>query len=119
MLHSTNQTQSDILNTQSSGEETHKQNSNLILHEPIARTPFTITTVQMGELNKQQYFLRMGDYRLSEIGNSKKEILDELEKENWNIILKMIAVVIQREIHEGNVTNFANSKPSTNTENNL
>lgn len=84
--------QEDIYNIQPNGEETNKENSPLIEHEKIEGTPFTIT----GSPTKG-YFLRIGDYRLTNMGLSKRSIIKQMEEEQWNIILKMIAVVIDRE----------------------
>lgn len=88
--HGTEHTQKVPLNILSDAEETPNKELPLTTHEPIENTPFTITG------HDKEYFIRMGDYRLTEIKKTKLETWEELERNLWNIILKMIGAVLDR-----------------------
>lgn len=86
--------QGDILNTQNNVEETPKQNSPLSEREPIDKTPFWLITNQTGS------FITFGEYRVSQILPSKAEALDELRNNDWNIIMHMVAVIVEKTLQE-------------------
>lgn len=91
MSTSTNKTQEDILNTQTSAEEIHNDNSPLITHKKVEETPFYIT----GN-NETGYFVRMGDYRLTEIHKTEEEAATELKTNYWHIIIRIVGAIIER-----------------------
>lgn len=84
-----------IFNTQHSIEKTHNSNSIniptekqiIVEKENIKDTPFWLLKIEQG------WFLAMGDNRLSEIYKTKKEALNHLEKNHWNIIMQLILIV--------------------------
>lgn len=70
-----------------SANEIHKDESNLVDHKQITNTPFTITG------NKTVgWFLRMGDYRITEFKDTMQEAEDEIYIKPWEITLRLIAV---------------------------
>lgn len=79
--------QKDILNTQSNAEETPKQNSLIIEREQIENTPFWTLKTEEG------WFLVMGDYRVTEVYETKEEVLECLERDKWKIVLHLAIIV--------------------------
>lgn len=63
-----------------SGEE-------LIKREEIKNTPFQVITV------KGESFGVMGDYRLTEKGNSVKAVKEDLKKITWNRLVQVIMIL--------------------------
>lgn len=90
MSDSTKTTQEDILHGQINAEETPKENSTLVEHEDLPNTPFKITKTQEG------FFLRMGDYRITDIHKDKQSATHELSKNKWLIIIRIIGAIIER-----------------------
>lgn len=83
--------QSDTSNTNGTINETTKHNYPLITHEQIPGTPFTITGNQ-----DKGYFLRLGDYRITEAYQTKQDAADQLTIEQWNIIVKVLSIVMEK-----------------------
>lgn len=90
MLQSTNQ--QELLQSQTNVEEQPKQNSSkLIEREPIENSPFTLIKNE-----KEEYFIVMGNYRITEIHNSKEEAITYLMRNTYNVILTMITIVHEK-----------------------
>lgn len=110
---------SDILNTQLNvSEETiHKEsystNRELVHRENIPGTPFTIITIP-GE-GQQAYkwdgreekevetdgdvsFGTLGKYRITVNRRSISEVRDELTDFSWDVVMKLLAVIIPNEV---------------------
>lgn len=82
--------QRDILKLQTNAEETHNSQSSdqLIEREQIEGSPLWIVKIQ------NTYNLIMGQYKLNETPfESKKQILDYVKKEMWNIITRIIVII--------------------------
>lgn len=88
-----NTTQEDILLTQTNANQPLKENSPLITHDAIKNTPFIITGNE-----ERGYFLRLGDYRLTEYMQTKEDAAQALQKQQWDLILRCISIVT--ELHE-------------------
>lgn len=73
-------------NTQQNAENNHNLNS----FEPIENTPFTLIK------KEENYFLTMGDYRITEPTDTKEKTMEKLEKEKWMIIFSIIAVIVEK-----------------------
>lgn len=91
MSKSTENTNGDIYNIQPNANETHNKNSPLIIHREIPRTPFVITGNE-----DRGYFVRLGDYRISDIQKTPEEAENELVEQHWNVIMRMIASIVER-----------------------
>lgn len=94
MSQSTTFKQQELLSTQNNAEETHKQQSTLVEREPIDKTPFWLITNQDGS------FITLGEYRITEVKKDKAEALDELRNNEWNIIMHMCAVIVEKSLEE-------------------
>lgn len=96
MENSTTNKARDILNTQNNAEKTHKQKSStLIERKEIPGTPFTMIK-QANEGEQYQYFIVMGDYRLTEPVYKEEEALEKLVTEHWRIIASIIAITTEK-----------------------
>lgn len=91
MSNTTNEEQEGIFNIQNNANETHKANSPLITHTKIDNTPFTITGNE-----EQGYFVRMGDYRLTDLHKTPGEAQQQIEEQHWHITMRMIGAIIER-----------------------
>lgn len=80
------------------GENT-SQNNELTKRRKLDGTPFYIIK-QINDNNKEQYFLVMGDYRLTEPTETEKETLEKLITEQWLIITNVIAIATEKLIKE-------------------
>lgn len=97
------------LNIHASASKTHNSNSNsnneLTKRAKIKGTPFYIikqvidkpALIKDGET---QYFLVMGDYRLTEPTLTEEETIQKLETEKWLIITNIIAIATQKIIQD-------------------
>lgn len=83
--------------TQNNVEDNPNKESTLIDYEKIEGTPFTL--VHMKE--QKQWFLVMGDHRLTEPTNTRNESLEKLETEKWMIQMIMTSIVVHK-INEEN-----------------
>lgn len=96
MSNTTNKKQKDILNTQTNVEENqNKENSTLIVRERIPNTPFYIIRNL-----ENQWFIVMGDHRITELKETKEEALDELEDNRWFITMSIAAIVLEKMLAE-------------------
>lgn len=92
MSNTTQPKHADILHTQENIKETHNKKSNsLITHEPIEGTPFAITGA-----SDKGYFLRLGDYRLTQDYKTTEEVRKILHTEMWDILIKVIAIILEK-----------------------
>lgn len=74
-------------NGQSNANE-KQNNSQLISHEELENTPFTITTDEEGS------YLRLGNYRLTERLKTHDQVIDFLYENQWNTIVNLICAII-------------------------
>lgn len=81
--------QGDLLHTQSNVEETPNNKSTLITHNKIEGTPFYVTGNE-----EKGYFIRLGDYKISEAKQTEDEAIKDLEENKWNIMVNIIATVV-------------------------
>lgn len=91
MSNTTNEEQEGTFNIPNNAGETHKENSPLIEHNELPNTPFHITGSK-----EKGYFLRLGDYRLTDIYKTEKQLFQQFEKQQWNIIMRMTGAIIER-----------------------
>lgn len=75
------------------------QNKQLIQRKIIEGSPFYVVK-QIMDNNKEQYFMIMGDYRLTEPTETEKETLDKLITEHWNIIVNIIAIACDKMLQQ-------------------
>ena len=86
----TNTKQEDILSTpDSTGAET-KWNSNSTNFQKIDDTVFGLVHIP-----EEGYFLVIGANRITEAFPTAEEALQQLEKDMWNIIMKMCIIVVE------------------------
>lgn len=90
MSQQTSSKHQDILNTQLSAEETHKENSTLVKHEKIGKSPLTIVH------QNDKWFIVLGNERLTEFFNTKEEALDELTYNSWTIVMHIAIIMTQK-----------------------
>ena len=76
----------DVKELQQNVEEADK-NGSLIERESIEDSPFTVISIE------GYHFGVMGDYRITEKNNSKKEIIKELSKITWNRIIQIVMIL--------------------------
>lgn len=76
----------DVKELQQNVEEADK-NGSLIERESIEDSPFTVISIE------GYHFGVMGDYRITEKSNSKKEIIKELSKITWNRIIQIVMIL--------------------------
>lgn len=86
--------QRDILQSTMNVEGVHNENSStseqLIERMKVDGSPFTV----IGEVN-EGYFLAFGRYRLTERFKTKELVITHLMMEQYNIMMKMVAIMIQ------------------------
>lgn len=90
MQQSTQYKQEDILNSQNSTEETHNQNSTLNEREKIEDTPFWVVK------QEEKWFITLGEYRVSQIKESKDEALKTLEENKWDLVIHMVIIISEK-----------------------
>lgn len=78
----------ELLNTQSNVENNPNKNSTLIEQEKIEGTPF------MAIKQNNQWFLTLGNYRLTEGTDTLEETEDKLKTEMWELIMKVSITVV-------------------------
>ena len=79
-------TNTNVKELQQNAEEADK-NGSLIEREEIIDSPFTIISMD------GYHFGVMGDYRITEKNNNKKEIKKELSKITWNRIIQIVMIL--------------------------
>lgn len=93
-MKSTNLNHRDELQSQMSAGQTLRESSGdteLVKKVKMVGTPFTV--IQYGE----KWYLMMGRYRLNEDPyNTQLEAEKYLEENTWDVILKMIVIVIEQ-----------------------
>lgn len=82
--------QSEQLNIQENVENNHNKQSSLIEREKIEGTPFTLITLN------EEYFMVMGDYKVTETTKTKEEQIQKLESEKWLLIMHICIVALER-----------------------
>ena len=84
--------QSELLSTQSNVEENQNRevSSELLERETVKGTPFWIVGNQ-----DEGYFLAFSKYKLTHKKESKKAVLDELNFEMWNIVSKLVILLME------------------------
>lgn len=105
MSHSTTIPPSDISGiSQNGGEDQNKENYNteLVQQDEIPNTPFKVTTIE-----GTGSFISLGNGRISKIMPTKKEAIDLLKKNMWEIIGTYIVAMIK---FEGDIKNFNQPK---------
>lgn len=68
-----------------------EENTELLTREDVDGTPFVVIGTQEG------YFGVLGKYRITELDRSKKKIVDELKSVNWNRIIQIILILIEKQ----------------------
>lgn len=67
----------------------NKQNSSkLIEREQLEGTPFTLIK------NEEEYFIAIGQYKLTQSHQTASEAIEEIENNQWNIITTLIDIMI-------------------------
>lgn len=80
-------------------EKGHSSNSSeLVQKKAIDGTPFDMVRIMHDETDKVRHFVAMGRYRITPDFETQEEALKHLETESWNIVLKMLAILIPGEI---------------------
>lgn len=82
--------QGDLLNTQLGADPipNTKSDSQLMEYNKVPGSPFTIVR------REKEWFLSMGNNRISEYYETEKEVLEFIEKDMFNLILTMIIILI-------------------------
>lgn len=82
----------ELLNTQTSAEETDKQNSGeLITRWKVENTPFTMVWE-----DGKGWMLAMGEYRVTEYYKTDDELETILKEKNWDFLTTVIAIIIEQ-----------------------
>ncbi len=68
-------------------------NTPLISYEEVEKTPFTIATVLNEHVDKTEFYIMMGKYRLSEMLLDKKVAIIQAKEMTWNRIMQVIGVM--------------------------
>lgn len=91
-MHTTKNQQ--LLQSQMNVEKTHNENSGdnkpLIERKQITNTPFWI----IGN-DKQGYCLVMGKWKITEDYETIQEVQDQLQSQQWQIIIRMIGIICE------------------------
>lgn len=69
-----------------------KENWEVKKTEPIENSPFQLVTIK-DENDVEIFFVCMGDWRISEKFNSKKEAREDALKFSWNRLMQVLIVV--------------------------
>lgn len=93
----------------------------IVRREPVEGTPFTLICQQSGEPLEgeeqvTQYFGTLGKYRITETKEQREKILEELQQFSWDMVLKILAVIVPNEI-ERILTEISNANKELNEEN--
>lgn len=88
----TKQKQRDILSTQTSTEKANKDNYNLV-NEAIEGTPF-----RMYGDREQGFSLILGNNVITKPEATQMEALNQLEKQQWNIIANTIIIIMEKHL---------------------
>ena len=75
------------------GENT-SQNEQLVTHEKLEGTPFTIVK------QENKWLLVIGNTRMIEDKNSREEILETLDQEHWTITMRVTIMIAQKIFEE-------------------
>lgn len=76
------------MNVENSHKETSSQkNEQIVEYKQLKGTPFTLVR------QNEDYFLVMGDNRLTEPTKTEEETMEKLESEKWMIIFTVVAIV--------------------------
>lgn len=106
MSHSINSKQQDILNSQLNAETDNNSNSSkLIEREHMTGTPFWITGNE--ELG---YRGVMGKWAITEIYKTKLEVVNHIDQNEWEIILKLAGIVAQDLIEQNDIVRYGKKK---------
>lgn len=106
MSQQTSTKQRDILNSQHNIENNPNSNSSpLIIREPIENTPFWIVGTE-----EKGYMAVMGKYKITEQFTTKEEVKQEIIKKDWEVIIKVVSIIIQEV-----VANELRTKPANNS----
>lgn len=97
MSKSTNNPKKEQSTTSQNVKDQNKQISPLIKREELKGTPFVLIKQSTGE--KDQYFMVMGDHRITEPTNTRQEQIKKLETEKW-LLMMHIAVITQTKLQE-------------------
>lgn len=92
MSEKTNTAHGELLNTQLNAEETTNSNSQLIEREKVGGTPFWIIK------EKDEWFLGMAGYRITEKFQTMEGALNEIYHNEWMLIMHMVGVML--ELHD-------------------
>ena len=87
------------LRSQMNVNETDKPESTILNREKIEGTPFYLIETDIGS------FIVMGSHRISEIHKTPAKALEELDNQNWMIIMRMIGI-IHEEIAKNAISNL-------------
>lgn len=96
MSKSTTSKQGEQLNIQNNVEEIPKEVSSIVNRNKIENSPFWAIGTDEG------WFITMGDYRLTEPKPTEEEAIELLLTEDWNIIMRMCAVITEKTLAEIN-----------------
>lgn len=109
----------DTLNTQNNVKETHnKKSTSLTERKKIEGTPFTMIKTPMDDVEgiyNDEYFIVMGDHRITEPTNTEKEQLDKLVKDYWLIVLNVIAIVVEKYKYIEGVANLQTAQQNSDS----
>lgn len=91
MSEQTSTTQREKLATSLNADGTLKNRSTeLITNEQIENTPFKIHGIE------NEWFITLGDYRITQNYLTKDEAIKHLETHKWNVVLQMIGTALDR-----------------------
>lgn len=76
--------------TQSNAENSNTRNKELYSLKKIEGTPFAMVTV----IESNECFIALGKTRLTDLHESEKEALEEIERNRWDIIASMIMQIL-------------------------
>lgn len=83
--------QKDTSDTLGNVENNHNSNSTLHERTEIVGTPFHLVN------QNEEYFITMGDYRLTIPTKKQEDTIQKLITEHWRITLTMIAIALDKQ----------------------
>jgi len=89
MQNETNKQGEDTLNSQSSSEKT-LNNGYIMTYEKIKGTPFTLVRHEMN------WFIALGNNRITTPTETKEETLEKLETEKWEIVMHLAIIAVTK-----------------------
>lgn len=90
----------ELLHTQLNVEDHNKENSSkLVTRERIPETPFYL----IGQVDK--WMITFKNYRITDLYETAEEALESIEKNKWDIIMRMTAIVHESMIELNNLEN--------------